>query len=90
MTVEEDFVFKTSAFKHGITGEDIRHAFERRLFDFAMDGEENKNLLLGLARNGSLLEVMYNVHEGGVINVFHAMKCRKAYHALLRAKGIEG
>ena len=85
--MEEDFVFKLSAFKHGIVEEDIRSAFERRMFDFSMPGDENKNLLLGLARDGSLLEIMYNVLDGDAINVFHAMKCRKAYHALLRMRG---
>jgi hypothetical protein len=86
--VEEEFVFKPSAFKHGIVEEDIRSAFVRRVFDYALPGEENKNLLLGLARDASLLEIMYNVFDGDVINVFHAMKCRKAYHVFLRTRGI--
>ena len=85
--VEEEFIFKPSTFRHGIIEADIRCAFERRMVDYAMPGEENKNLLLGLARDGSLLEVMYNVLDGNVINVFHAMKCRKAYHVLLRKRG---
>jgi len=38
--VEEEFVFKPSAFKHGITEEDIRHAFKRRVFDHALMGIE--------------------------------------------------
>jgi uncharacterized DUF497 family protein len=80
--VEEEFIFKPSAFKHGIDEEDIRNAFKRRVFDYAMPGEEHKYLLLGLARDGSLLEIMYNVLEGDAINVFHAMKCRKN-HILL-------
>jgi hypothetical protein len=87
--VEEEFVFKQSAFKHGIAEPDIRNAFKQRMLDYAMQGEEHKNLLLGLARDGSLLEIMYNVLDGDVINVFHAMKCRKAYFALLRVKGTE-
>ena len=87
--MEEEFVFKQSAFKHGIVEVDIQNAFERRLFDYALPGEEHKNLLLGLARDGSLLEIMYNVIDGDVINVFHAMKCRKAYYGLLRTRGIE-
>ena len=64
--------------------EDIRSAFARRILDYIMPNEENKYLLLGLARDASLLEIMYNVLEGDVINVFHAMKCRRAYHVLLR------
>jgi len=87
--VEEEFVFKPSALKHGITEEDIRFAFKRRMFDHALPGEEGKYLLLGLTHNGNLLEIVYTVLDGDVINVFHAMKCRKAYLALLRIKGIE-
>jgi len=87
--VEEEFVFKPSAFKHGITEADIRHAFKRRVFDHALSEAENKNLLLGLAHDGSLLEIMYNVLDSDIINVFHAMKCRKSYLALLRVRGIE-
>ena len=87
--MEEVFIFKPSAFKHGITEADIRSAFKRRMIDYAMPGEEHKNLLLGLACDASLLEVMYNVLEDDVINVFHAMKCRKAYYALLKVRGIE-
>ena len=59
------------------------------MLDLAMPDEEHKNLLLGLARDGSLLEIMYNVLDRDIINVFHAMKCRKAYLALLRIRGIE-
>ncbi|WP_461255383.1 hypothetical protein [Treponema sp. R80B11-R83G3] len=77
--LEEQFVFKNTAFKHGIVEADIRHAFEQRLFDHALIGEEYKNLLIGLDRNGNPLEIMYNVIEGEIINVFHAMKCRNAY-----------
>ena len=82
--MEEEFLFKPSAFKHGIDEADIRCAFTRRVLDHAIPGEENKYLLLGLARDGSLLEIIYNVLDGDIINVFHAMKCRKAYHVLLR------
>ena len=87
--MEEYFVFKPSAFKHGIAEADILRAFEQRLYDYAMSDEEYKYLLLGLARDGGLLEIMYNVLDDDCINVFHAMKCRKAYLALLRTRGIE-
>jgi len=87
LIMEEEFVFKPSAFKHGIVEEDILCAFKRRVFDYAMPGEENKNLLLGISRDGSLLEIVYNVLENDIINVFHAMKCRKSYHFLIRTRG---
>jgi uncharacterized DUF497 family protein len=81
--METDIVCKPSAFKHGVSETDIRKAFEQRLFDHAMSGEEHKNLLIGLDRNGNLLEIIYNILDSDIINVFHAMKCRKAYQAFL-------
>ena len=81
--LEEKFVFKETAFKHGIVEADILKAFEQRLFDHVLSGEEHKNLLIGLDRNGNPLEIMYNVIEGEVINVFHAMKCRSTYRKFL-------
>ena len=89
LIVEEEFIFKPSVFKHGINETDIRNAFLQRVFDYAMPGEEQKNLLLGLDRNGNLLEIMYNVLDNDIINVFHAMKCRKTYHALIKTRGLK-
>ena len=82
--METTIVCKYSAFKHGIADADIRKAFEQRLFDHALEGDEHKNLLIGFDRNGSLLEIIYTILDGDVINVFHAMKCRKAYQAFLK------
>ena len=84
--MEEEIVFKQSAFKHGINEQDIRNAFKQRMFDHELSGEENRYLLLGLACDGSPLEIMYNVLDGDVINVFHAMKFRKNYFTLLRTR----
>jgi len=78
----ETFVFKWTAFKHNLTEARIREAFERPVFDHAIPGEEDKNLLIGLDRSGNPLEIMYNVLDDDTINVFHAMKCRRAYRAL--------
>ena len=87
--MEEEFIFKKSAFKHGIVEEDIRNAFKQRMFDHVLSEKDDKNLLLGLARDGVLLEIMYNVLDDDVINVFHAMKCRKTYFALIRTRGMK-
>jgi hypothetical protein len=81
--MEEKIIFKDTAFKHNILEPDIRKAFAQRIFDHALPGEEHKFLLIGLDRNGNLLEIMYNVLDDEMINVFHAMKCRKAYRDLL-------
>ncbi|MDR1148641.1 MAG: hypothetical protein LBK66_08430 [Spirochaetaceae bacterium] len=60
--MDEEFIFKPAAFKHGILEADIRKAFEQRIFDHAMPGEEYKNLLIGLDRSGNPLEILYNVY----------------------------
>jgi len=43
----------------------------------------------GIAKEDILNAFKRRVLDGDVINVFHAMKCRKAYLALLRVKGME-
>jgi hypothetical protein len=71
--------FSQSAFKHGITEENIRYAFAHSIVDFPVAGEEEKNLLIGFDENANILEILYNVVGEQRINVFHAMKCRKTW-----------
>ncbi|MDR1248344.1 MAG: hypothetical protein LBK63_03480 [Treponema sp.] len=71
--------FSQSAFKHGITKESIRYAFAHPIVDFPVEGEEEKNLLIGFDLNANALEILYNVVGEQRINVFHAMKCRKTW-----------
>jgi len=71
--------FNESAFRHGVTKEDIRYAFAHNVFDHPIAGEEEKNLLIGFDTNANLLEILYNVIDDQIINVFHAMKCRKSW-----------
>jgi hypothetical protein len=71
--------FSQSAFKHGVTEEDIRYAFAHRVFDHPVEDEPEKYLLIGFDANANFLEILYNFIEDGKINVFHAMKCRKAW-----------
>ena len=76
------FEFNQSAFKHGITEEDIRWAFLHYRYDGPVEEMENKYIRIGFDRFGNLLEIMYNEYED-TINVFHAMKCRSIYYPLL-------
>ena len=71
-----------AAFKHGITEADIRYAFGHPVFDRSVAGEAGKYLLIGFDTNANLLEILYNVMSERHINVFHAMKCRKAWQKL--------
>jgi hypothetical protein len=71
--------FNKAAFKYGVTEEDIRYAFAHNVFDHPVAGEEEKNLLIGFDTKANLLEILYNRIGNQTINVFHAMKCRKAW-----------
>ena len=78
-----EIIYNNAAFKHGIAIADIENAISFFLFDSAIDGEDDKYLLISFDKNGNLLEVMYNDIDDNRINVFHAMKCRKEYTKLL-------
>ena len=82
----DNIEFNKSAFKHGLTEDDIRWAFLHSCYDGPIEGIENKYLRLGFGRTGNLLEIMYNEIDGNNVNIFHAMKCRKIYYALLGGK----
>jgi hypothetical protein len=71
-----------SAFKHDVTEEDIRFAFDNKLFDHPVAHQEGKNLLIGLNRQLNPIEILYNEIDEQTVNVFHAMRCRKAWRNL--------
>ena len=73
-----------SAFKHGVTEEDIRFAFDNKLFDHPVVHEEEKNLLIGLRRQLNPLEILYNEIDDDTVDVFHAMECRKAWRNIAK------
>ena len=75
--------FNPSAFKHGFTESAIRQAMINVIYDDIWDNAADKHLLLGFDTNGNLLEVMYNFIDEQTVNVFHAMKCQKAYYHLI-------
>ena len=77
-----DIEFNPSAFKHSITEDDIRFAFDNKLFDHPVVLHEEKNLLIGLDRRLNPIEILYNEIDEHTVNVFHAMKCRKAWRNL--------
>ena len=71
-----------SAFKHGFTETDIQFAFDHKLFDHPVAGHEERNLLIGLDRQLNPIEILYNEVDDNTVNVFHVMKCRKAWRNL--------
>ncbi|GHT78249.1 hypothetical protein FACS1894130_04510 [Spirochaetia bacterium] len=81
----DDIEFNRSAFKHGVSEEDIRWAFFHYRYDGPVEDMENKYLRLGFDLVGNLLEIMYNEIDEHTVNVFHAMKCQSIYYPLLNA-----
>jgi hypothetical protein len=84
--MDDEVVFKPSAFSHGFSEADILKAMDEYLYDGPMDDDVNKRLLLGFDGKKNLLEIMYNIISENRINVFHAMKARKPLMALLDQK----
>ena len=77
--METFITFNKSAFKHGECEDDIRSALSRGVLEAAIKDEPVQILIVGFDTKGNLLEVMYNVTDGNIVDVFHAMKCRKKY-----------
>jgi hypothetical protein len=78
-----DVRINQAAFKHDITEANIRYAIWHPVLDIVIEDAANKNLIVGIDTSGNLLEIMYNEINEQAINVFHAMKCRKTYRALI-------
>ena len=76
------YVFNESAFKHGISEDDIRRVFERSLFDGLIEGYDNKFLITGFSAKGNIIGIMYNLADEYTVHIFHAMRCRKIYRVL--------
>jgi uncharacterized DUF497 family protein len=80
--------FRQAAFKHGVTEADIRHAFLTMKYDAEFDEPDesetkDRHLLIGFDCNANLIEVLYTVVDDDTVRVFHAMKCRNPFIALL-------
>jgi len=80
-------VFKKSAFKHEVTEDDIRWAFNTAKYDSLVEGFDNKYLLIGFNTKGNFIEVIYSDIGENTASVFHAMKCRKELLSLLPQEG---
>ena len=80
--MELEIIFRESAFEHGVTEADIRHAFETCCFIDQYENRENVYLLLGFDLNANPVEILYNKFAGNRVNVFHAMPCQKKFYHL--------
>jgi hypothetical protein len=74
--MEPEFVFVPSASKHGVTQEDIRHAYSTMIFRGPLEENSNKYAFVGFNRAGNPIEVFYNPISDDKMKVFHAMGSR--------------
>jgi hypothetical protein len=52
-----------------------------------MEGFDNKYVVVGFDMNRNLIEVMYNLVDEDIVNIFHAMKCRGEFLRMLQERG---
>jgi hypothetical protein len=50
--MEMEIVFLASAYRHGVTQEDILHAYQTRIHDSKLEGDGNKYAFIGFNRDG--------------------------------------
>ena len=86
--MEPQIEFVPSAFRHGITKEDIHWVLKNYLVDCIVEeGDETIRIAIGFDRAVNvLLEVMYHELEDETALVFHAMECRKKWLVKLGLK----
>ena len=75
--------FKPSAFKHGYTGQVIRHALKNKVYDAPLVDFPDKYGVVGFDTKWNPIEVLYNPIDDTTINVFHARKLQKGFLAEL-------
>jgi hypothetical protein len=84
--MELEFIFRDTAFKHGLAEDDIRQAFATVRYMGQYGDRENVYLLLGFDMKANPVEIVYNeVGENGV-NVFHAMPCQSRFYHLFKER----
>jgi hypothetical protein len=71
--------FNEAAFRHGISKEDILHAYRNRICDTAIGELPEKYAVIGPNRAGNLLEILYNPIDDDTIGIFHAMEARNSF-----------
>lgn len=73
-----------SAYRHGLTDDEIRHAWDNAMgfFDIDIEHEPIKSLCIGPDRAGNLLEVLYLQADDADL-IIHAMPLRPAFRAYL-------
>ena len=74
-----------SAFRHGISNEDIQHALRNALVVEQVAEDPDRYLVLGPDRSGQFLELIVLDRPAGPA-VIHAMEMRQQYRAFLKGE----
>jgi hypothetical protein len=69
---------RPSAFKHGITSEDMRFAVRNSLDQVFLEEDPDKILFVGYDKNARSLEVIVVEFSNGEFYINHAMKVRNS------------
>jgi hypothetical protein len=86
--MEPEFIFRETAFKHGLNEADIRRAFETARYMGQYGSRENVYLLLGFNMKAHPVEILYNEFGENGVNVFHAMPCQPRFYHLFEDEEI--
>jgi len=73
-----EIIFVPSVFKHGVTKEDIFHAYKTMILKGLLEGYDSKYAFVGFNCAGNPIEVFYNPIDDDTIKVFHAMGCQSS------------
>jgi hypothetical protein len=80
----DKILYAQSAFKHGLTQNDIEQAIERKIYEDTLKGEDGIYVIIGFDSIANPIEVFYNVINDETIKVFHAMPLRGKTAAQMR------
>ena len=73
-------VIHPAARKHGVTKEDILHAYRHPVWIFTDQGDAELTMHVGPATNGTtMLEVGFATSDNGEVIIVHAMRARTKY-----------
>lgn len=75
----ESYVFLGSAFRHGLTREQIIHAWTHAIAEILEGEDPPKVVRIGLTDSMLPLEIGAHISDDGQVVFFHAMKARTKY-----------
>jgi hypothetical protein len=75
-----------SAYKHGISDNDIRFAYENAVNSIILEEFPLRIMEFGFDTSGRALEIGYFVNDRNECVIMHAMKLRNSYHKYIKPR----